>query len=128
MKKNIAPFYLIFVGLLFAGFGLAYLFYPLLLIEQSGMQTPTAGAKADVWAMYAGLQMGFGLFLLVCAKQSQLQLAGLLCISFIFGGIAIGRTFGVIYYQAFDIFNLSALCLEWPGTLIAIYLYKQHDR
>ena len=98
MKEKTVPLYVMLVGLLFAGFGFAYLFFPILLIEQSGMKIPTPGAKADALAMYGGLQIGFGIFLMICAKAKHLQLAGLLSIVLIFGGIAIGRTLGVIYF------------------------------
>ena len=126
MKKNINAIYLALIGTLFAGFGLGYLFFPTLLIEQSGMLIPSASAKADAWAMYAGIQVGFGLFLILCANDSSLRRAGLLSIIFIFGGIAVARTLGVLYFQSYDAFNVSALCIEWPGTLVAIYLYKKN--
>ena len=126
MNPSIIALYLRVIGWLFAGFGIAYVFFPTLLLEQSGMQTPSAAAKADVYAMYAGLQIGFGLWLLACAKHRDLQPAGLLSIVFIFGGIAAGRTLGVLYYASYDAFNISALCIEWPGSLFALYLYKKH--
>ena len=123
MKKTSVSIYLLLIGFVFIVFGFAYLFFPSLMIEQSGMQIPTPGSKADAWAMYAGLQIGFGAFLLVCAKEPHLRAAGFLSVAFIFGGIAIGRTLGVMYFQAGDLFNLSALSIEWPGALFALYLF-----
>ncbi len=128
MKKTRMSMYLLFVGLVFIAFGLAYLFFPLLMIEQSGMQIPTPGAKADAWAMYAGLQIGFGAFLVLCARHEHLKSAGFLSVAFIFGGIALGRTLGVFYFHAADAFNLSALGIEWPGALFALFLYRKHQR
>ncbi|NRA42769.1 MAG: DUF4345 family protein [Pseudomonadales bacterium] len=128
MKTTYIPVYLRIIGWLFAGFGIAYVFFPTLLLEQSGMLTPSAAAQADVYAMYAGLQIGFGLWLLACAKHKDLQPAGLLSIVFIFGGIAAGRTLGVLYYASYDAFNISALCIEWPGSLFALYLYNQNRK
>jgi hypothetical protein len=125
MNKSIVPIYLLVIGVIFFGFGMAYLVYPITMIELSGMQIPTATSKADTWAIYAGIQIGFGLFLLYCSRNFELFNAGLLSITFIFGGVAIGRTLGMIYFNTFDQYSLSALAFEWPGTLIAIFLHQK---
>jgi hypothetical protein len=114
--------YLVIIGLIFFSFGMAYFVYPVTMIEFSGMKIPTATAKADTWAIYAGIQIGFGLFLLACSRRLELFEAGLLSIAFVFGGVAIGRTLGIFYFDAFDQYSLAALVFEWPGALISILL------
>jgi hypothetical protein len=122
MNSKIVTLYLVVVGLIFFSFGMAYFIFPVTMIEFSGMKIPTATAKADTWAIYAGIQIGFGLFLLACSKKLELSEAGLLAIAFVFGGVAIGRTLGMLYFDAFDQYSLAALAFEWPGALISIWL------
>lgn len=128
MNSKIVRFYLVVVGLIFFGFGMAYFLYPVTMIEFSGMKIPTATAKADTWAIYAGIQMGFGLFLLACSRRLELFEAGLLSIAFVFGGVAIGRTLGIFYFSAFDQYSLAALVFEWPGALISIWLLAKSKK
>ena len=128
MKQNIVSIYLIVIGILFIGFGLAYLFFPTQMIAFTGMETPTATAKADIWAIYAGIQIGFGLYLLLCSRNSELFKAGLLSIVFIFGGVAIGRMIGILYFEAYDHYSLFALLCEWTGTFVAMWLYTKLNR
>ena len=124
MHQKFTQIFILIIGLIFLGFGLAYLFFPVTMIELSGMEIPTLVAKVDTWAIYAGIQIGFGVFLILCSKNASLFTAALLSIAFIFGGVAIGRTLGIVYYASYDQYSLSALLFEWPGTLIALFLYK----
>lgn len=128
MKQNIVQIYLIFIGILFISFGFSYLFFPAEMIALSGMEIPTATAKADVWAIYTGIQIGFGLYLLLCSRNLELYKAGLLSIVFILGGVAIGRTLGVLKFEAYDIYSLSAFAFEWAGTFVALWLNARLNR
>ena len=100
----------------------AYLIFPTAMIGLTGMEIQTATAKADVWAIYSGIQIGFGLFLLLCSRKSALYQAALLSIVFILGGVAVGRTLGILIYDAYDTYSFSALAFEWTGSIVALWL------
>lgn len=122
MKQNMVSIYLFIIGILFIGFGFSYLFFPTEMIALTGMEIQTATAKTDVWAIYSGIQIGFGSYLILCSRYTELYKAGLLSIVFILGGVAIGRTLGILIYEAHDIYSLSALAFEWIGTFVALWL------
>jgi hypothetical protein len=56
-------------GLGFLGFGIAYTFWPLPMGRITEIPLPTPTARIDFAATYGGLQMGLGVFLLVCARR-----------------------------------------------------------
>ena len=56
-------------GLGFVSFGLAYAGWPLPMASLTEIPLPTATARIDFAATYGGLQLGFGLFLVVCARR-----------------------------------------------------------
>jgi uncharacterized protein DUF4345 len=60
---------LVFTGLGFLGFGLAYALWPLPMAQLTEIQLSTKSARIDFTATYGGFQIGFGIFLLVCVKR-----------------------------------------------------------
>jgi hypothetical protein len=68
---------LVFTGLGFLGFGLAYALWPLPMAHLTEIQLPTPSARIDFAATYGGFQIGFGLFLLGCAKRPDWTEPGL---------------------------------------------------
>jgi hypothetical protein len=53
----------------FLGFGLAYALWPLPMARLTDIPLPTPTARIDFAATYGGLQIGFGLFLLICVRR-----------------------------------------------------------
>lgn len=58
-------------GLGFVAFGLAYTLWPLPMAGLTEIPLPTPTARIDFAATYGGLQMGLGLFLIVCARRPR---------------------------------------------------------
>jgi hypothetical protein len=57
-------------GLGFISFGLGYAVWSVPMASLTHIALPTPTARIDFAATYGGLQMGFGLFLLMCARRA----------------------------------------------------------
>jgi Domain of unknown function (DUF4345) len=82
---------LILAGLGFIGFGAAYTFWPARMARLTDIGVPTATARADFVATYGGFQIGFGIFLLACARNHGWLAAGLWAVVAALDGFASGR-------------------------------------
>ena len=54
----------------FLSFGLGYAIWPMAMASLTEIPLPTPTARIDFAATYGGLQLGFGLFLLICTRRS----------------------------------------------------------
>jgi hypothetical protein len=124
---KVTTLFLLCVAALFFGFGTAYFLHPEEMAALSGVQLTSTPAKIDVWAIYAGVQIGFGAFLLRSALTHFATDAALLMVAYIVGGIALLRTMGIFYYASFDMFSLGALAFEGPTAIIAWLLFLKHQ-
>ncbi len=122
---NREKLFLTIVASLFSGFGAAYFLYPLEMSALSGMQLPGIPSRVDVWAIYAGVQIGLGAYLFRSVSTNFAIDASLLMVAYLVGGIALLRTLGVFYYASFDQYSLGALAFEGPVSLLAWYLFLQ---
>jgi hypothetical protein len=82
-------------------------------------------AKIDNWAIYAGVQIGFGAFLMRCALSNFAHDAALLSVAYVVGGIALLRVIGIGYYASFDLFSLGGLAFEAPTAITAWLLFRR---
>lgn len=119
-----ARLYLGFQGLLLAGYGLACLLSPGILADATGMGLESGVAAAEVRAMYGGLQGAFGVLALVGAARDEYRRTGLLALAFAFGGLSIGRAFGVAVEQGVGQYNWLALGYEVASLLVAVALLR----
>ena len=113
-----------FVGGIFMLMGVLYALNPSGMLSITGMQIPTSQATIDAVAVYAGIQLGFGGFLIMAARNAALQLAALLSTACILGGLALARTLSMVWLADYDSFHIGALLFEWPIALMAWRSYK----
>jgi hypothetical protein len=120
--------FLTLVASLFAGFGVAYFLYPLEMAALSGMQLPSIPSRVDVWAIYAGVQIGLGAYLFRSVLSNFAMDASLLMVAYLVGGIALLRTIGIFYYASFDSYSLAALAFEGPTAIAAWIMFLRYKK
>jgi hypothetical protein len=109
-------------GLIFIGFGLAFLISPGPMAALAEVEVPTPMARTDVRAVYGGLELGIGAFLLTMVGRREhvaLGLRAALCAGV---GMAAGRMAGLAadgWWQPvmwlFGAVELVAAGLAWWG-------------
>jgi Domain of unknown function (DUF4345) len=88
---------LLFAGVGFLGFGLAYSLRPVQMAAFTDLALATATARADFAATYGGFQIGFGLFLLACAHHRGWLEPGLWAATAALLGLASVRALGILW-------------------------------
>ncbi|MFT7286264.1 MAG: hypothetical protein ACI87W_000368 [Halieaceae bacterium] len=83
--------FLLLVAAIVIAYGLACAVDPGLPARLAGLQILNGDGFAEMGAMYGGLQIGFGLFLLVAALRPGLQEAALLLLLLVMGLLAAMR-------------------------------------
>lgn len=83
-------------GLAFVGFGLAFTLWPLPMARLVDISLPTPTARIDFGATYGGFEIGFGVFLLVCARREAWLEPGLWASAAALGGFALVRMLGLV--------------------------------
>lgn len=115
-------FFLRFTGVVFSSYGAYLCVEPQFLINLLALGD-SVPAAIEVRAMYGGLQLGFGLFLLWSGQRPpvQQQVAYALLIAS-FAGLAGGRGVGMLLATG-DSYNLPAFIYESASLLVSVYLY-----
>jgi hypothetical protein len=113
-------------GLAFIGFGLAFTLWPLPMARLVEIPLPTPTARIDFAATYGGFELGFGAFLLACARRSAWLAPGLWASAAALAGFALIRLQGLIFAAgpATGAIYL-ALGLEATGSAINIVALRQ---
>ena len=106
-------------GLGFLGFGLAFTLRPEAMVALIEITLPSATARVDFAATYGGFELGFGAFLLFCARRPGWQEPGLLAATLALAGFATIRLLGIAASggQVNSAIYL-ALALETLGVLV----------
>jgi hypothetical protein len=118
--------FLIFVALVFVGYGLACAIDPALPARLAGLSIVTADGYAEMGAMYGGLQIGVGLFCLFGAMQQQLTRPALLLLVLSIGPLAAMRGISALRIEdAIGSYTLGALAFESLVTAIAALLVRR---
>lgn len=106
-------------ALMFGALGVYLLKEPGKLDEWIGLRATSAEALTELRALYGGLEIGLGLFLLLCFFRSQWISAGLACLLFICAGIAIARVIGFILDGSLNNMMLGFLATEVVFVILA---------
>lgn len=101
-------------GLAFVGFGLAFAVAPDTMLALIDLPIPNGGARTDLRAIYGGLEIGFGLYLLLSAARPAMVTSGLLAATLATAGLVTGRTYGLAL-DGLDPFNAKLLVSEALG-------------
>jgi hypothetical protein len=93
---NLPSVFLLLSALTFAAFGVAFLVAPVAMIGlvELGASSPTA--RAEVRAMYGGLELGIAAFLFACLARRERVAAGLLCSTIALAGLALARGASIV--------------------------------
>ncbi len=117
------------VGLAFVGFGLAFTLWPLPMAHLVEIVLPTPTARIDFVATYGGFEIGFGVFLLVCARRSEWLAPGLWASAAALAGFAALRLHGLVFAAgpaARPVF--VGLALEIAGFTASVLALRQVRR
>ena len=101
-------------------FGAAYLFAPVLVTKQMGIEATTPAGLTDLRATYAGFQLGMAALLLWCLRDESRYGAGLVAFACVVGGIGLSRLFG-LFSEGFSFEMAIAAGIEFAMTGVAIF-------
>jgi hypothetical protein len=88
---------LVLSGLAFAAFGLYFLYDPAQVLRLLGVASPSdAVVRAELSALYGGLELGLGVFFLLAAVRGRWVVPALALQICAFGGLALGRGTGMV--------------------------------
>lgn len=116
-------------AVIFVGIGIAFLFWPVPLggMVEISLQSPTAWT--DFLATYGGLQLGFGIFLVICARRPERTRVGLLAAGCALAGFAGGRIYGLATAAgAPKPIIYGYLALEVFGAAVAFWAARRSSR
>lgn len=109
MKRS----FLVLVGLIFLGYGVACALDPGLAARLAGLEVGNGDGYAELSAMYGGLQTGVGLFIAVAGFQQRLQQPALLLLVLGIGFLAAMRGLGALRTEeVITAYTWSALAFE----------------
>ncbi len=106
-------------ALVFLGIGLVFLAAPDSLLPRVNITAPPGTALTDIRAVYGGLDLGIGLFLIFCWTKRQYAL-GLTACAFTLSGLACGRIIGIAIDSNQDNITFILLAAEVIGAVLAI--------
>jgi hypothetical protein len=122
---------LMLAGLGFAGFGVAYAVWPLPMGRLTDIPLPTATARIDFAAIYGGVQLGFGIFLLVASKRREWLEPGLWAGCAVFAALVLVRLLGILVTEGSPGKVITiAIGIELAGLLTCLHAlrYYRHAR
>ena len=83
-------------GLVTLGFGAAFLLAPAAMMEKVEISLRATSVLTEIRAIYGGLQIGLGVFLLLCASIRTLVAPGCIAGCLVMSGTALARMGGMV--------------------------------
>lgn len=120
---TLARLLLLASAVIFIGVGAIFLFLPESFAHVLEITAPTAMARMDLRATYGGLELGFGIFLVICVVKRPWIRPGLVALALATGGFAFGRLVGLIAEGTINSLMLMCLVAEvivTAGSLLAL--------
>ncbi|WNJ17889.1 DUF4345 domain-containing protein [Pontibacter sp. G13] len=116
-------------SIVFLMFGLGFVFLPetLSLFVTDSVPTTPSGLT-DMRATYGGISIGFGILLGIMSRQSSLHALGTQAIVLVVGGMALGRTIGLIQDGSPNEMMYINLVLEIVIVIIGLGLLAKSRR
>jgi uncharacterized membrane protein len=112
-------------AVIFVAVGAGFLIVPKQYANILEISLPTAMARTDVRATYGGLELGFGIFLILCTVRREWIRPGLWALALTVSGFATGRLFGFLAEGTINNFMLFFLVLELAVALLAVFLLRR---
>src|SRR5262252_1875180 len=110
-SMRLARVLLIGSAIIFVAVGAAFLFIPKTCAQVLEISLPTAMARTDVRATYGGLELGLGIYLILCTIRKDWTRSGLWALGLATGGFATGRLLGFLFEQTISPLMLFFLAL-----------------
>lgn len=107
----------------FGSFGAAYAAWPTTTAALTGVALPSATARIDFAATYGGLQLGFAVFLGLCARHRDPAWVrpGLLASGCALSGLAIVRLTSLLLHPGAQAAIYAGLAIEVAGATLAFW-------
>ena len=109
-------------AIVFVGIGVAFVAAPAGYASVVEIAAPTAVARTELRATFGGLELGFGLFLGLCAIRSGWMIPGLAALGLALGGFAGARLIGMLVEGTASRLMLIFETLEVATAALAFYL------
>lgn len=111
-------------AVLYIGFGIWCFLHPTTTSNFVGFSLLHASGKSEFLAVYAGLELGLGLFFLACTQTASLTYAGILFGTLMYSGINFFRFYSIFRFGMVSRSTLVLVVLEvtfciWGWLLIA---------
>lgn len=110
------------LGVVFVVFGGIAMVQPTSMTGPPGIDASALGAMTEVRAVYGGLQLGFGAFLIWAARNGSRWTHALIAYGFLIGGVGLCRLVGLLIEGHWSGFHVFALCFEWITAGLALWL------
>ena len=122
---------LVLLGVIFAGFGVAFLLWPSQMAMRVGIPLVTMAGTTDVRALYGGLEIGLGVFFAIAAASRAWRVPGLLAAFCALAGMGLARALGIALDGGPAPRNGALLGSEISGAafaLVALILERRGSR
>jgi len=107
--------------------GFACVIAPASLAQQAGLSV-IPSALTEIRAIYGGLTIGMGCFLIWCLRHRELTFAGLLLVAFGVGGAGMARILGMLIDREPTAFHLMNLAIEVATVAVVAVALSRHRR
>jgi len=118
---SIGRFSIILSAIVFSGFGVAFLLFPLFMASVVGIELSTPSAVIDFRATYGGLEIGLAVFFAICAFKESWIRHGLVAQAASLGGFAFGRIVGLILDGTPQPIIYYLLFAECAGCVLGLF-------
>jgi hypothetical protein len=118
---SIGRFSIILSAIVFGGFGIAFLLFPLFMASVVGIELPTPSALIDFRATYGGFEIGLAIFFAICAFREEWIRPALAAQAVSLGGFAFGRIIGLTLDGAPQTIIYYLLIAECAGCGIGLF-------
>lgn len=112
---------LIIFGMSFIGFGLAFVSYPGDMAALVSIALVDRGARTDIRAIYGGMELGLGVFLLTCAVQRDFVRIGLFASACVLIAMATSRFVGLLLDGFWQPMQILFMVIEATAGVIGTW-------
>lgn len=109
-------------ALMYLGFGIALLLFPVILLKNAGIFLNDPVGIMEARSFYGGLEIGLGLFLLYSYFKVDPKYAVLLSLFLLFFTL-VGRFYGLVADAAWSRYFIYAISLEGTVFLLNVISY-----
>ena len=110
-------------GLMYLGFGVAFLIAPGPLADLVHLSVEHPVARTEIRAFYGGLEVGFGIFLLLCLWVRGAARTGALALALVAGCTVLGRVVGLAVDHSAGSTMLAILAVEGAVAILGTIVY-----